>query len=108
GGDSPIPYLPLPAEENPALGLRGIRTSLWRPELLVTQLRALLQVKPAGQCRILLPMITDTEELAIVRRMLDEQRVALDAASIPLGAMIETPAAAMLADQLAQDVDFLS
>ena len=108
GGDKPIPYLPLPAEENPALGLRGIRTSLWRPELLVTQLRALLQVRPVGQCRVLLPMITDTAELATVRRMLDEQRVALDAAAIPLGAMIETPAAAMLADQLARDVDFLS
>ena len=58
GGDKPLAYLPLPAEENPALGLRGIRVSLWRPELLRAQLRALLAVEPAGQCRILLPMIT--------------------------------------------------
>src|SRR5262249_47641135 len=58
GGDKPIAYLPLPPEENPALGLRGIRTSLWRPELLDVQLRALLRVQPA--VRILLPMITDT------------------------------------------------
>lgn len=59
GGDNPIPYLPLPAGESSALGMRRIRTSLWRPHLLEVQLRALLQVRPAGQCRILLPMITD-------------------------------------------------
>ena len=74
GGDKPIPYLPLPAEENPALGLRGVRTSLWRPDLLRVQLRAILRVQPAGQCRMLLPMITDTAEIRAVRRMLDEVR----------------------------------
>ena len=74
GGDKPIPYLPLPAEENPALGLRGVRTSLWRPDLLRVQLRAILRVQPAGQCRVLLPMITDPAEIRAVRRMLDEVR----------------------------------
>ena len=109
GGDKPIPYLPLPAEENPALGLRGVRTSLWRPDLLRTQLRALVRLKPAGRCRILLPMITDIEEVRTIRAMLDEARreVAV-AASIQLGAMIETPASAVLADRIARDVDFLS
>jgi phosphocarrier protein FPr/phosphocarrier protein len=106
GGDKPIPYLPLPAEENPALGLRGIRTSLWRPELLDTQLRALLAVRPA--VRILLPMITDVSEIALVARRLDELCGELGVARPPLGAMIETPAAAMLADQIASAVDFFS
>ena len=72
GGDKPIPYLPLPPEDNPALGLRGVRTSLWRPDLLEVQLRAMLRVQPAGQVRILLPMITDVGEIRAVRRMLDE------------------------------------
>jgi phosphoenolpyruvate-protein phosphotransferase len=106
GGDKPIPYLPMPPEENPALGLRGIRTSLWRPDLLETQLRALL--KTGGSCRILLPMITDTAEVRTVRRMLDELAAKLQLPVPQLGVMIETPAAALLADQLAAEADFLS
>jgi len=106
GGDKPIPYLPLPPEENPALGLRGVRTSLWRPELLDVQLRALLAVRPA--VRILLPMITDSAEIALVGRRLDEWCRAAGVARPQLGAMIETPAAAMLADQIARAVDFVS
>lgn len=109
GGDKPIPYLPLPAEANPALGLRGIRTSLWRPELLRTQLRALLQVKPAGQCRVLLPMITEVAEIRAVRHLLDELRRELGIVSgVQIGVMIETPSSAVLADQIAGEVDFLS
>jgi phosphoenolpyruvate-protein phosphotransferase len=104
GGDKPIPYLPLPPEDNPALGLRGVRTSLWRPDLLEVQLRALLGVRPA--CRILLPMITDVEEIRAVRRMIDS--LCPDARRPLLGAMIETPAAAMLAEAIAREVDFLS
>jgi phosphocarrier protein FPr/phosphocarrier protein len=106
GGDKPIAYLPLPPEDNPALGLRGLRTSLWRPELLDVQLRALLGVRPA--VRILLPMITDSSEIAIVRGRLE---VLARERGVPvplLGAMIETPAAAMLADQIARQVEFLS
>jgi phosphocarrier protein FPr/phosphocarrier protein len=109
GGDKPIPYLPLPAEANPALGLRGVRTSLWQPDLLRTQLRAILSVRPQSQCRILLPMITDLNELRAVRRLIDEVRAEVSAAARPqIGIMIETPASAMLADQLAREVDFLS
>jgi multiphosphoryl transfer protein len=108
GGDKPIPYLPLPAEENPALGLRGIRTSLWRPDLLEVQLRAMLKL-PAGQCRILLPMITDLGEIRAVRAMLTRLAAQIGVTRLPqLGVMIETPAAALLADQLAAEVDFLS
>lgn len=108
GGDKPIPYLPLPPEDNPALGLRGVRTSLWRPDLLEVQLRAMLRVQPAGQVRILLPMITDVAEIRAVRRLLGEACAALELATPALGAMIETPAAAMLADGIAREVDFLS
>jgi phosphocarrier protein FPr/phosphocarrier protein len=107
GGDKPIPYLPLPPEDNPALGLRGVRTSLWRPDLLAIQLRALLSVEP-GPIRILLPMITDIEEIRAVRRMLDEVRGQLGVPPPLLGAMVETPAAAVLAAELAREVDFLS
>jgi len=109
GGDKPIPYLPLPAEENPALGLRGVRTSLWRPDLLRVQLRAILRVRPVEQCRILLPMITDPAEIRAVRRMLDEVRRELGITSaVPVGAMIETPASAVIASRIAREVDFLS
>lgn len=109
GGDKPIPYLPLPAEANPALGLRGVRTSLWRPDLLRMQLRAILRVQPPGQCRILLPMITDPAEIRAVRRMLDEVRRELGVPGvISIGAMIETPASALAAERLAREVDFFS
>ena len=108
GGDKPIPYLPLPPEDNPALGLRGVRTSLWRPDLLEVQLRALLKVQPAGQVRILLPMVTDLGEIRAVRKILDAASAALGVAKPALGAMIETPAAAVLADSIAREVDFLS
>jgi phosphocarrier protein FPr/phosphocarrier protein len=109
GGDKPIPYLPLPQEENPALGLRGVRTSLWRPDLLRTQLRAILQVQPAAQCRILLPMITDAAEIMAVRRMLDDARRELGVATqLQVGVMIETPASALIAERLCRDADFLS
>jgi phosphocarrier protein FPr/phosphocarrier protein len=109
GGDKPIPYLPLPHEENPALGLRGVRTSLWRPDLLRIQLRAILRVRPTGQCRILLPMITDVGEIRAIRTMLDElRREEGYLEPIAIGAMIETPASAVMADRIAREADFLS
>ena len=109
GGDKPAPYLPFPAEENPALGLRGVRVSLWRPDLLKTQLRAILRGVPAAQCRIMVPMISSLEELGAVRRLLDEARAELDRREpVALGVMVETPAAAMTADLLAAEADFMS
>jgi phosphocarrier protein FPr/phosphocarrier protein len=109
GGDKPIPYLPMPHEENPALGLRGVRTSLWRPDLLRVQLRAVLAIRPESQARVLLPMITDPAEVRTVRSMLDEERRGIGrAAPIELGVMIETPAAALMADRIAAEADFLS
>ena len=108
GGDKPIPYLPLPREENPALGMRGLRASLWEPQLLRTQLRAILRVQPAGQCRVLLPMVTDVDDLKAARALIDECARSLGAAVPMVGAMIETPASALLAEQLAAHADFLS
>jgi phosphocarrier protein FPr/phosphocarrier protein len=109
GGDKPAPFLPMAPEENPALGLRGIRVGLDRPDLLRTQLRAILKVHPLGQCRIMVPMIASLAELREVRRHLNEVRAEMGVQdTIPLGIMVETPAAAVTADLLAQEADFLS
>jgi multiphosphoryl transfer protein len=109
GGDKPIAYLPMPREDNPALGLRGVRTSLWRPDLLRTQLRAVMRVLPPGQCRILLPMVNDLEELQSVRDLAIECAREMAIGKPPaIGVMIETPSAALLAGSLAQHADFLS
>ncbi|HZQ40224.1 MAG TPA: phosphoenolpyruvate--protein phosphotransferase, partial [Rhizomicrobium sp.] len=109
GGDKPAPYLPFPAEENPALGLRGVRVSLWRPDLLAIQLRAILRAVPAAQCRIMVPMIASLAEFREVRDALDRARAELGiGAPISLGVMVETPAAAVTADLLAAEADFLS
>ncbi len=109
GGDKTAAYLPIAAEENPALGVRGVRVALRRPQLLKTQLRAILRVQPPGQCRIMAPMISRLSELRAVRAALDEARRELGVAGrLDLGVMIETPAAAMIADQLAAECDFLS
>jgi phosphoenolpyruvate-protein phosphotransferase len=109
GGDKAAPYLPIPAEENPALGLRGVRVSLWRPHLLKTQLRAILRVKPLGQCKIMVPMIASLDELRAVRAVLDEAKREMGVVErIELGVMIETPAAAVTADLIAAEADFLS
>ena len=109
GGDKPMPYLPIPHEENPALGLRGVRVGLWRPQMLMTQLRAILRVTPAGQCRIMAPMVASPDELAAVRRMREEARRDRGVTTpVQLGVMIETPAAAVTADLIAEQADFLS
>jgi phosphoenolpyruvate-protein phosphotransferase len=109
GGDKPLKYLPLPKEDNPALGLRGIRTGLWRSDLLRTQLRAALRVTPAGQVRLLLPMVSELSEIQTVRRIVAELMGELRlSAPIELGAMIETPAAALMAEHLLTQADFIS
>jgi phosphocarrier protein FPr/phosphocarrier protein len=109
GGDKPLKYLPLPHEENPALGLRGVRTALARPDLLRTQLRAALRVEPFGAVQLLIPMVTDVSEIIAVRTVIEELDAELGNRSrIKLGAMIETPAAALNASVLLREVDFLS
>lgn len=109
GADKEVPYLTLPPEVNPALGLRGIRLAQLRPELLDDQLRGLLAVQPHGAVRILLPMVTDANELARLRKRIDEfAHAAGRKEPIEVGVMIEVPSAALLADQLAGQADFLS
>jgi phosphoenolpyruvate-protein phosphotransferase len=109
GGDKPAPYLPMAAEENPALGLRGIRVGLAHPELLEDQVRAILAVEPVGRCRIMVPMIASLDELRAVRAVVDRVAAELRLAKrVPLGVMIETPAAAVTADLIAAEADFLS
>ena len=109
GGDKPVPYLPFPPEDNPALGARGIRLGLVRPDLLATQFRAILTGVPEAQCRIMLPMIVDRGEFAQVRAILDEAvRTTGRGQHVPLGVMIETPSAALLANDIAVEADFLS
>lgn len=111
GGDKPAPYLPMAAEENPALGLRGIRVGLAQREMLVPQLRAVLRAgagAAAGSVKVMAPMIARVEELRAVRAALDAEAAKLGVAAVPLGVMVETPAAAVMADALAAECDFLS
>ena len=109
GGDKPAPYIPIAAEENPALGQRGIRVALGRPDLLETQVRAILRVRPIGQCKIMVPMIASVSELAEVRALVDRLRREMGIEDrVEVGVMVETPAAAATADLLAADADFLS
>lgn len=109
GGDKPAAYLPIPEEENPALGLRGVRISLWRPDLFETQLRAILKSVPAAQCHIMLPMVASLSEFREARAMIEGLKADLGITDkIELGIMVETPAAAVTADLLAAEADFLS
>ncbi|WP_447727175.1 phosphoenolpyruvate--protein phosphotransferase [Sphingomonas koreensis] len=109
GGDKPAAYIPIDAEENPALGLRGIRVGLAHRSLLETQVRAILRVEPVGQCRIMLPMVASVAEVCAVREVVERLRGEMGIASpVEVGVMVETPAAAITADLLAAEADFLS
>ena len=114
GGEKVMTGLELAEEPNPALGLRGVRMSVGRPEVFRTQLRALLRASHYGRLRILLPMVSSLAEIdfargvmAAVQEELVSEGVEIDE-NIPLGIMIETPAAAMIADLIAPKADFLS
>lgn len=109
GGDKQVPHLDLPKEENPFLGVRGARLLLRRPDLLEPQLRALYRAaKLGGDLSIMFPMITSASELVILRERCEAVRVELDAPAIPIGIMIEVPAAAVQACALAAHADFFS
>jgi phosphoenolpyruvate-protein phosphotransferase len=108
GGDKPLSYLPIAAEANPFLGERGVRVSLARRELFRTQIRAILRASVSGKVAVMFPMIATFEEWRAAREMVEEERVALGVSPIQIGIMVETPAAAVMADQFAREADFLS
>jgi len=114
GGDKRLPALPLPREDNPFLGSRGIRVCLSRPEIFLPQLRALLRARATHDVRLMLPMVTTVAEVRRARALLDQARNQLVAAgrpcapTIPLGVMIEVPAAALNAEHMAREAAFFS
>jgi phosphotransferase system enzyme I (PtsI) len=114
GGDKPPTYLPFPQEVNPFLGWRAIRISLNEPELFKTQLRAILRAAVGFNARIMFPMISDLDELRRAREVVEQVKRDLALASVefasdvPVGIMVETPAAAVLVDVLAEASDFFS
>jgi len=108
GGDKPLPYLPLPAEDNPFLGERGIRVGLDRPELLRAQLRAILRAAAFGKIQVMLPMVATLGELRDAKAILTEEAARLGVPPVPLGIMVEIPAAALMTAQLAGEADFFS
>lgn len=114
GGDKQLPYFNMPKELNPALGWRGIRVTLQWKDLLRVQLRAALRASAHGSLRLMFPMITTLDEVLEVREMVRELRVQLleqgyeVADDVPLGIMIEVPAAVFTLPQLIQEVDFVS
>ena len=114
GGDKPLPYLDMPHEANPFLGVRGLRLCMQRTDLFLPQLRALLRAALHGDLWIMLPMVTTPDDLRWGREQVQAAAAALQTegvehrADVPLGIMIETPAAAVTADLLARDAAFFS
>jgi phosphoenolpyruvate-protein phosphotransferase len=114
GGDKPLPYIDLPAEANPYLGVRAIRLSQRRPDLLLTQLRAVLRAGSHGMAKIMFPMIANLDEIQFAKDILDQAHHDLESEGlehawpVETGIMVETPAAALLAPVLAAYVDFFS
>ncbi|MGZ4192059.1 MAG: phosphoenolpyruvate--protein phosphotransferase [Solirubrobacteraceae bacterium] len=109
GADKPLPALPMPPEDNPFLGVRGIRLALSRPEVLATQFRAILRVAAEYSVKTMLPMVATLAEITAARAVLDQARAdtGIDA-PMELGIMVEVPAAALAAARLAEHVDFFS
>ncbi|MBR1778558.1 MAG: phosphoenolpyruvate--protein phosphotransferase [Alphaproteobacteria bacterium] len=108
GGDKEVPYIKEPKEDNPFLGVRGLRLSLKHQELFRSQIRAILKAADKTKIRIMFPMITILEEVKLAKQIVEEERKALNAPPVETGIMIEVPAAAMTADILAPYVDFFS
>ena len=109
GGDKPLPYLPLPPEPNPNLGRRGIRLLLDYPGVLRAQLRVILRLAQDHDLTVLVPMVSMVEEVKVVGEMLREAAGEIGVERVPgLGAMIETPAAALFSDEILQEAEFLS
>jgi phosphoenolpyruvate-protein phosphotransferase (PTS system enzyme I) len=114
GGDKFASSFQLPAEMNPALGLRAVRLALSQPDVFMTQLRAMVRASAHGEVRIMIPMVAGVHELREVRKLLTRAIAEVDARGlphaekIPLGAMIEVPSAAIMADVFAREAEFFS
>lgn len=108
GGDKKVPYLNLPKEENPFLGVRGARLLLIRQDLLYTQLRALYRAAAHGPIRIMFPMVTHTSEIVALRAHCERARAQVNGPQLKIGIMVEVPAVAVMADKFAPLVDFFS
>ena len=109
GADKPLPFLRQDPEDNPFLGRRGIRLSLAEPELFRTQLRAILRVAAEHPLKVMFPMVATLEELRAARALLDDARAELGSrAELEVGVMVEVPALALQAAEIAPEVDFFS
>ncbi|MGE5463947.1 MAG: phosphoenolpyruvate--protein phosphotransferase [Syntrophothermus sp.] len=114
GGDKALPYIQLPEEPNPFLGVRALRLSLSRPDLFLVQLRAILRAAEGFPCRIMFPMVADVDEVRKARQWVEKAHNDLTGEKKPhawpveLGIMVEIPSAALLAPVLVKEVDFFS
>ena len=114
GGDKEIPYLHMVKEENPFMGFRAVRYCLANPDQYKVQLRALLRASAFGDVKIMIPLVTCVEEVRAVKALVEECKAELKAEgvefdeNIEVGIMVETPAASLIADKLAQEADFFS
>lgn len=114
GSDKKVDYFNLPEEKNPAMGYRGIRICLDRPEILVIQLRAIYRASVYGNVSIMFPMIVSVKEVRELKKIVEKVKSDLRSENIPfandvkVGIMVETPAAVFISDELAREVDFFS
>lgn len=108
GGDKVLPYLPLAEEDNPFLGVRGVRLCLRQPELFLPQLRAIYRASLNGSVKIMFPMVSTIEELREAKKIAEKVREEIGAPPIEIGIMIEVPSSAVLAAKFAKECDFFS
>lgn len=108
GGDKPLPYWPMPKEDNPFLGVRGIRLCMQKPDVLETQLRALLMAAGDRPLRIMFPMVADWSEWRWAKGLFDIIQAEVQSTNVQLGIMVEVPSAALNAAVFAEEVDFFS
>ncbi len=109
GGDKPLSFVEIGHEENPIMGLRGVRNYFSNKEVFLNQLRAILRVKPLMLCKIMIPMVAEVSEIVDIKKMIQEEITKLGVKDrVEIGTMIEVPSSAILADKIAKYVDFLS